>query len=70
MRGIVWVGKKLKLAEELYVLSPKPGEVKVKVLPAGIYRTELNMIDSGLIGTPVIPGHEAAALTLIGIIRN
>lgn len=64
MRGIVWDGKRLQLVEALCVRPPGPGEIKVKVLRSGICHSDLNMMDAGLIGTPVILGHEAAGMVL------
>lgn len=60
MRGIVWDGERLQLSDALEVRAPGEGEVKVRVLHSGICHSDLNMIESGLIGTPVVLGHEAA----------
>lgn len=60
MRGIVFDGEKLLLTEALEVRAPGAGEVKVRVLRSGICHSDLNMVEGGVIGTPVVLGHEAA----------
>ncbi|MFT4053640.1 MAG: alcohol dehydrogenase catalytic domain-containing protein [Novosphingobium sp.] len=60
MRGIVFDGERLRLTEALEVRAPGPGEVRVRVLRSGLCHSDLNMVKGGLIGTPVVLGHEAA----------
>ena len=60
MRGIVFDGERLQLTNALAVRDPGPGEVKVRVLRSGICHSDLNMVEGGFIGTPVVLGHEAA----------
>ncbi|SFR91681.1 alcohol dehydrogenase catalytic domain-containing protein [Sphingomonas jatrophae] len=60
MRGIVFDGGRLQLTDALTVRDPGPGEVKVRVLRSGICHSDLNMVDSGMIRTPIVLGHEAA----------
>lgn len=62
MRGIIWDGKRLFTTDRLEVRAPGRGEVKVRVLASGICHSDLNMMDAGLIGTPVVLGHEAAGV--------
>lgn len=60
MRGIVFDDGRLQLTDALSVREPGPGEVKVRVLRSGICHSDLNMVDGGVIPTPVVLGHEAA----------
>jgi len=60
MRGLVWDGTRLQLTDALAVREPGAGEVKVRVLRSGICHSDLNMIESGLVRTPIVLGHEAA----------
>jgi S-(hydroxymethyl)glutathione dehydrogenase/alcohol dehydrogenase len=60
MRGIVFDGERLRLTDALAVRAPGPGEVKVRVLRSGLCHSDLNMVQGGLIQTPVVLGHEAA----------
>lgn len=60
MRGIVFDGERLQLTEALSVRAPGAGEVKVRVLRSGICHSDLNMVEAGVIRTPVVLGHEAA----------
>ncbi len=60
MRGIVFDGERLQLTDALEVRDPGPGEVKVRVLRSGVCHSDLNMVDAGVIRTPVVLGHEAA----------
>lgn len=62
MRGIIWDGKRLFATDRLEVRAPGRGEVKVRVLASGICHSDLNMMDGGHIGTPVVLGHEAAGV--------
>ena len=60
MRGIVFDGERLQLTDALEVRAPAAGEVKIKLLRSGICHSDLNMVDSKMIRTPVVLGHEAA----------
>lgn len=60
MRGLIWDGERLQLTDALEVRAPGPGEVAVRVLRSGICHSDLNMIESGLVRTPIVLGHEAA----------
>lgn len=60
MRGIIFDGERLRLTDKLMVRDAGPGEVKVRVLRSGICHSDLNMVEGGMIGTPVVLGHEAA----------
>ena len=62
VRGIIWDGQRLFMTDRLEVRAPGKGEVKVRVLASGICHSDLNMIDAGMIGTPVVLGHEAAGV--------
>lgn len=60
MRGIIFDGERLRLTDALSVRAPGPGEVKVRVLRSGICHSDLNMVEGGVIRTPIVLGHEAA----------
>jgi S-(hydroxymethyl)glutathione dehydrogenase/alcohol dehydrogenase len=60
MRGIVFDGERLRLTDALSVRAPKADEVRVRVLRSGICHSDLNMVEAGVIGVPVVLGHEAA----------
>lgn len=62
MRGVIWDGERLIVADDLEVRAPRAGEVKVRVLASGICHSDLNMMDSAGIGTPVVLGHEASGV--------
>ena len=60
MRGIVFDGHHLQLTDALSVREPRTGEVRVRVLRSGLCHSDLNMVSSTFIQTPVVLGHEAA----------
>lgn len=60
MRGIVFDGERLRLTDALEVRDPGPGEVKVRVLRSGVCHSDLNMVEGGMVRTPIVLGHEAA----------
>src|SRR6185295_7865501 len=60
MRGIVFDGHHLQLTDALSVREPRTGEVRVRVLRSGLCHSDLNMVNSAFIQTPVVLGHEAA----------
>ncbi len=62
MRGVIWDGSRLHVTGSLEVRAPGPREVRVRVLASGICHSDLNMMDSGLLKTPVVLGHEAAGV--------
>jgi len=60
MRGLVYDGKQLQLTDALRVRAPGPGEALVRVHRSGVCHSDLNVMKGGMIGTPVVLGHEAA----------
>lgn len=62
MRGVIWDGERLQLAEDLEVRPPGPGEVRVRVLASGICHSDLNMMAAPGVATPVVLGHEAGGV--------
>jgi S-(hydroxymethyl)glutathione dehydrogenase/alcohol dehydrogenase len=60
MRGIIFDDQRLSLTDALTVREPRAGEVKIRVLRSGLCHSDLNMMHSAFIGTPVVLGHEAA----------
>lgn len=65
MRGIVFDGERLQLTDALNVRAPGKGEVQVRVLRTGICHSDLNMVEAGVIVTPVVLGHEAAGEVMV-----
>jgi S-(hydroxymethyl)glutathione dehydrogenase / alcohol dehydrogenase len=56
-------GQPLNIVDDIYVASPAPGQVKVRVSHCGLCHSDLTMIenkDSAMV--PVILGHEAAGI--------
>src|SRR5436853_7216636 len=62
VRGVIWDGERLIVTDKLSVRAPGPGEVRVRVLRSGVCHSDLNMMESSFVGTPVILGHEAAGV--------
>ena len=63
MRGVVWDGRELIVAEDLRVRWPGPGEVVVEVLASGICQSDLHVLDGHTHHQlPIVVGHEAAGV--------
>lgn len=62
MRGAIWTGDRLVVADDLVVRPPGPGEVRVRVLSSGICHSDLNRMVPAPARTPVVLGHEAAGI--------
>ena len=63
MKGIVFNGEELRLVEGLEVRQPEAGEVKVKIVNAGVCHSDVSVIDGTIpFPTPVVLGHEGAGI--------
>ena len=63
MKGIVFNGEELQLVEGLEVRQPEAGEVKVKIVNAGVCHSDVSVIDGTIpFPTPVVLGHEGAGI--------
>jgi len=62
MRGAIWDGRRMVVADDLEVRPPRPGEVRVRVLASGVCHSDLNMMETPGIRVPVVLGHEAGGV--------
>jgi S-(hydroxymethyl)glutathione dehydrogenase/alcohol dehydrogenase len=63
VRGIVYDGEKAKVSETLEVRPPGPGEVKVRMVAAGVCHSDQSVLDGTIpFPTPVVMGHEGAGV--------
>ncbi|MGW8374423.1 Zn-dependent alcohol dehydrogenase [Streptomyces sp. ODS28] len=63
MRGVVFDGKQVRVAGELEVRGPGPGEVLVGIRAAGLCHSDLSVTDGTIpYPVPVVLGHEGAGV--------
>jgi Zn-dependent alcohol dehydrogenase len=63
MRGIVYDGEKARVTDALEVRPTGPGEVKVKMVAAGVCHSDQSVLDGTIpFPTPVVMGHEGAGI--------
>lgn len=63
MRGVVWDGTRVEVADDLEVRDPGPGEVLVAVKAAGLCHSDLSVLDGTIpFPAPVVLGHEGAGV--------
>jgi Zn-dependent alcohol dehydrogenase len=63
MRGIVFTGERAELTDALEVRDPGPGEVKVRVVAAGVCHSDISVIDGTIPWpSPSVLGHEGAGV--------
>lgn len=63
MRGIVFTGDKAELTDSLEVRAPGPGEVKVRVVAAGVCHSDVSVINGTIPWpAPSVLGHEGAGV--------
>ena len=63
MRGLIWDGDDLSVADDLEVRRPAAGEVMVEVRAAGLCHSDLKPMDADIPQElPVVLGHEAAGV--------
>lgn len=63
MRGIVFTGEKAVVTDALEVRAPGPGEVRVRMVAAGVCHSDQSVLDGVIpFPTPVVMGHEGAGI--------
>jgi len=63
VRGIVFNGERAEVTDALEVRSPGPGEVRVKMVAAGVCHSDQSVLDGTIpFPTPVVMGHEGAGI--------
>src|SRR5581483_6377602 len=63
MRGIVYDGEKATVTDLLEVRDPGAGEVKVKMVAAGVCHSDQSVLDGTIpFPTPVVMGHEGGGV--------
>ncbi|MFD7877870.1 Zn-dependent alcohol dehydrogenase [Streptomyces sp. NPDC059766] len=63
MRGVIYDGKQVRVADDLEVREPGPGEVLVAVSAAGLCHSDLSVLDGTIpFPVPVVLGHEGAGV--------
>ncbi|WP_030569423.1 Zn-dependent alcohol dehydrogenase [Streptomyces aureocirculatus] len=63
MRGVVFDGERVEVADDLEVRGPGPGEVLVAVAAAGLCHSDLSVLDGTIpFPRPVVLGHEGAGV--------
>jgi Zn-dependent alcohol dehydrogenase len=62
VRGIVWTGR-LEVRDDVGVRDPRPHEVRVRIVNAGLCHSDVSVIDGTIpFPTPVVLGHEGAGV--------
>jgi len=62
VKGIVWTGE-LEVRDDVAVRDPRPHEVRVRVVNAGLCHSDVSVIDGTIpFPTPVVLGHEGAGI--------
>jgi S-(hydroxymethyl)glutathione dehydrogenase/alcohol dehydrogenase len=62
MRGLVWTGE-LEVRDDVEVRGPKPHEVVVRIVNAGLCHSDVSVLDGTIpFPTPVVLGHEGAGV--------
>ena len=62
-RGIVYDGEKAHVTDALEVRSPGAGEVRVRMVAAGVCHSDQSVLDGTIpFPTPVVMGHEGAGI--------
>ncbi|MER5752421.1 Zn-dependent alcohol dehydrogenase [Streptomyces sp. NPDC002088] len=63
MRGVIYDGKQVQVADDLEVRDPGPGEVLVAISAAGLCHSDLSVVDGTIpFPVPVVLGHEGAGV--------
>jgi Zn-dependent alcohol dehydrogenase len=63
LRGIVFTGSDAEITDELEVVDPGPGEVKVKIAAAGVCHSDVSVINGTIPWkAPSVLGHEGAGV--------
>lgn len=62
MRAVVWTGE-LEVRDDVEVRSPRPHEVVVRIVNAGLCHSDVSVLDGSIpFPTPVVLGHEGAGV--------
>jgi Zn-dependent alcohol dehydrogenase len=62
VKGIVWTGE-LEVRDDVEVRDPRPHEVRVRIVNAGLCHSDVSVIDGTIpFPTPVVMGHEGAGV--------
>ena len=62
MRGVVFTGD-VEVTDELELRGPGPGEVRVRIVAAGVCHSDLSVVNGTIpFPTPVVLGHEGAGI--------
>jgi Zn-dependent alcohol dehydrogenase len=65
MRGIVFADGAIEVTSALEVRDPRPDEVRVKIMAAGVCHSDVSVIDGTIpFPTPVVLGHEGAGVVV------
>lgn len=63
MRGIAFTDDGLTVTDEIEVRDPRPGEVRVRIVAAGMCHSDVSVIDGTIpFPRPVVLGHEGAGV--------
>ncbi len=63
MKGIIWDGNELRVAEGLEVRDPEAGEVRVRIVNSGVCHSDVSVMNGTIpFETPVVLGHEGAGI--------
>ena len=63
LKGIIWDGSELKVAEGLEVRALRPGEVRVRIVNSGVCHSDVSVMNGTIpFETPVVLGHEGAGV--------
>ncbi|MFJ9664409.1 Zn-dependent alcohol dehydrogenase [Streptomyces sp. NPDC101219] len=63
MKGVIFDGKRIEVADGLGVREPGPGEVGVRIAAAGLCHSDLSVADGTIpFPVPVVLGHEGAGV--------
>ncbi|MGW6291705.1 Zn-dependent alcohol dehydrogenase [Streptomyces sp. NPDC055058] len=63
MKGVIFDGKRIEVADDLDVREPGPGEVGVRIAAAGLCHSDLSVADGTIpFPVPVVLGHEGAGV--------
>jgi len=65
MRGIVYNEKELRVVDSLTVRDPRPGEVRIQIVRAGVCHSDVSVVNGTIpFPTPVVLGHEGAGIVM------
>jgi S-(hydroxymethyl)glutathione dehydrogenase/alcohol dehydrogenase len=63
LKGIIWNGNELQVADGLEVRAPGAGEVRVRIVNSGVCHSDVSVMNGTIpFPTPVVLGHEGAGI--------